>query len=180
MSDFKTRIKELREGNGKKALSHSQLASLFDKSEGAVRAWESGRNKPDADTLVCIAKYFNVSVDYLLGNSEYKKPENKSIIGELGLGEDSINIIMAKINEKSSDIDSLPLIDVFNLVLSVNGGKPFIELLNHIRNAYYYKDMIASKDSRAAKEYYLAGCKQKAHDAIDAIIDGIIEQAEKV
>lgn len=46
--------------------------------------WESGKNKPQQDMLINLAKFFGVSVDYLLGrevssNSTYHAPRKKGI-----------------------------------------------------------------------------------------------------
>ena len=85
--EFKERIRQLRiERN----LSAAQLAALFDKSEGAVRMWETGRSKPDADTLVKIAVYFNVPIDYILGLKDNRYPEYTLVSSELGLSEKAI------------------------------------------------------------------------------------------
>ena len=62
--EFKERIKALRIQKG---ISLSELGVAMGKSEGAVRSWEAGRAKPDADTLVALSKYFDCSVDYMLG-----------------------------------------------------------------------------------------------------------------
>lgn len=64
MEEFKERIKQLRL---KKHLTPSQLAAQLGKSEGAIRSWEMGRSKPDADTLLVLSSLFSCSVDYLLG-----------------------------------------------------------------------------------------------------------------
>ena len=70
--EFKDIIKKLREDN---KLSFAELAVKFDKTESAIRAWELGRTKPDADTLIKLSAFFNCTVDYLLGLSEYKNIE---------------------------------------------------------------------------------------------------------
>ena len=59
------RIKELRKNNG---FSQEKLAQKLDVTTGAVCKWEIGLTYPDIDTLLEIAKLFEVSVDYLLGN----------------------------------------------------------------------------------------------------------------
>lgn len=35
------------------------------------------RNKPSADKVIALAKYFDVSTDYLYGNSDIEKPADK-------------------------------------------------------------------------------------------------------
>lgn len=72
--EFKDRLQTLRES---KKMNIIQLADKFGKSEGAVRAWETGRAKPDVDTLIKLAKYFEVSTDFLLGLSDSKDGEKK-------------------------------------------------------------------------------------------------------
>ena len=46
-------------------------------SRATVNYWKNG-NVPKQDTLIKIANYFNVSVDYLLGNEEQKNPATDS------------------------------------------------------------------------------------------------------
>lgn len=57
-------IKELRLG---KNLNQLQFCEIFKVSHGTISKWENGKLEPDCDTIVEIAKYFNVSTDYLLG-----------------------------------------------------------------------------------------------------------------
>lgn len=65
--EFLDRIRFMRTKNN---MTQAQLAVIVDKGEGAIRAWETGRAKPDADTLIILAKHFNVSTDFLLGLSD--------------------------------------------------------------------------------------------------------------
>jgi transcriptional regulator with XRE-family HTH domain len=48
------------------------------KTESACRAWELGRTKPDCDTLIKLAQYFECSTDYLLGLSEDRNADEKA------------------------------------------------------------------------------------------------------
>lgn len=66
-AEFKERIRALRQSRN---FSASHLAVLLNRSEGAIRMWEAGRSKPDADTLIQLSRLCNVSTDYLLGISE--------------------------------------------------------------------------------------------------------------
>gem|GEM_PF-1416472 len=58
-----------------KKINLTQLAVQFDLKEAGVRAWELGRTKPNVDTLIKLAKYFDCTVDYLLGLSDTKNRE---------------------------------------------------------------------------------------------------------
>lgn len=42
-------------------------------SNGSLSDWKSGRSKPKYESLVKIADYFGVSVDYLLGETDETK-----------------------------------------------------------------------------------------------------------
>lgn len=61
---FSLQLKELRMN---KRLSQRELASIFKVSTGTVGNWEVGTREPDFNTLIKLANYFDVSVDYLLG-----------------------------------------------------------------------------------------------------------------
>jgi transcriptional regulator with XRE-family HTH domain len=42
-----------------------------------ITEWKKGRNNPSAEAIKKIAAYFNVSTDYLLGQSETKTTHNE-------------------------------------------------------------------------------------------------------
>lgn len=44
-----------------------QLANIIHVSDAAISNWENSINEPKISYLVAIAKYFDVSTDYLLG-----------------------------------------------------------------------------------------------------------------
>ena len=69
------RLKKLRKA---KKLTQQDLASKINVTHVSISGYESGRRSPDTDTLQKIADYFDVSVDYLLGRSDIKKPESPS------------------------------------------------------------------------------------------------------
>lgn len=64
------RIKKLRDENN---ISQADLSEFLGISQQALSKWENGKTQPDNETLVKLSNYFNVSIDYLLGNSESKK-----------------------------------------------------------------------------------------------------------
>lgn len=64
MEKFIERLKELRTEKG---LSQAQLAKATGISTGAIGFWETGERVPNAIAVITLAKYFNVSTDYLLG-----------------------------------------------------------------------------------------------------------------
>ena len=67
-SEFSKRLQKLREREGKSRVVLSQLCGLPDSS---IRRYERGEAQPTMSSLIAIADYFHVSVDYLLGRTNY-------------------------------------------------------------------------------------------------------------
>lgn len=61
------KIKKLRE---EKKLTQSELANAIGVAQSTIAMIESGKNKGSNDTLIKLAKFFNVSIDYLLNTEE--------------------------------------------------------------------------------------------------------------
>ena len=61
------RLKELRTNY---KISQVKLAIDLNLSQNSISRYENGEREADYDTLVAIADYFNVSVDYLLGRTD--------------------------------------------------------------------------------------------------------------
>ena len=65
--EFSERLKDLRKQAG---LTQVDVAERLGISQPAYASWERGVKKPTQENLVKIAQILNVSVDYLVGNSE--------------------------------------------------------------------------------------------------------------
>lgn len=61
------RFKEQRLKSG---VNQVELAKIFNVSKQTVSNWESGKRKPDTDTIFKLANFFGVTTDYLLGNDK--------------------------------------------------------------------------------------------------------------
>ena len=61
---FKERLKELRV---ERKLSQADLAKELNVSQRSISSWETGFRQPDFETLERIAKFFDVTADYLRG-----------------------------------------------------------------------------------------------------------------
>ena len=73
---FAERLKELRK---LAHLTQVELAKLLGIGQSSYADWERGKKKPTQENLVKIAQVLNVSVDYLVGNSEDKSDELDNI-----------------------------------------------------------------------------------------------------
>ena len=64
------RIRELREDND---FTQAQIAALLNCSQVSYSNYEAGRRDIPIDSLVRLAEFYNVSVDYLLGLSNVRE-----------------------------------------------------------------------------------------------------------
>lgn len=63
--------KRLRELRIEKGLTQQKLADEFKVDRTTVMKWETGERETNFSMLITIARYFNTSVDYLIGNTDY-------------------------------------------------------------------------------------------------------------
>ncbi|MBS5428367.1 MAG: helix-turn-helix domain-containing protein [Oscillospiraceae bacterium] len=64
------RLKELRKRRG---LSQLRLAMELGMNQNSISRYESGEREADYQTLIQLADYFNVSIDYLLERTDNPK-----------------------------------------------------------------------------------------------------------
>ncbi len=67
---------------------HQQdLADMLGISRSTISMWETGRSRPDGETLQNLSEIFEVSVDYLLGLTDYRAPNqfvlNPHLVAEM-------------------------------------------------------------------------------------------------
>lgn len=72
--EFSERLKDLRKQAG---LTQVNVAEKLGISQPAYASWERGVKKPTQENLVKIAQVLNVSVDYLVGNSDENLKEEE-------------------------------------------------------------------------------------------------------
>ena len=74
--EFSERLKTLRK---QAQLTQVDVAEKLGISQPAYASWERGIKKPTQENLVKIAQILNVSVDYLVGNSDYTEDKLDNI-----------------------------------------------------------------------------------------------------
>ena len=62
------RLKQLRKARG---ISQVKLAMDLNTGQNTISRYENGEREPGIDELIRIADYFRVSVDYLIGRTDY-------------------------------------------------------------------------------------------------------------
>lgn len=69
--NFSDRVKSLRTELN---LTQKELANKINSSASKVGMWEAGKRDPGTDDLIILCEIFNVSTDYILGNSDIRNP----------------------------------------------------------------------------------------------------------
>ncbi|SCW52031.1 DNA-binding transcriptional regulator, XRE-family HTH domain [Paenibacillus tianmuensis] len=78
----------------KQALTQEELSSKINISRASLSHYEKNRREPDYETVVKIADFFKVSIDYLLGRTEDPRvvlePEVRAFVDSLELSDEKI------------------------------------------------------------------------------------------
>jgi len=120
MSLFHERFKALRDASGK---TQAKIAEDLGMTPQALSYYANGR-EPSYDTLIAIAKYFGVTIDYLLGVSDHKSDENSAISKQIPLSDKAIDYL------KSVPLELQPTL---NLLLSDPNFENFLlEVMTYI------------------------------------------------
>ena len=111
MSELYSRIDRLCKEHG---TNITEMCRESGAPRGSLTDLKMGRtNGLNANTLSKIASYFSVSIDFLLGNEETKKPADQKADGLRGLGYDELT------PENKAVIDAL----IDTLLKSQSGGQ---------------------------------------------------------
>lgn len=70
-NSYNFRLAELRKLHN---VSQAELAAMLNVSRSSIAMWETGRCSPDIETLLRLAHYFDVPVDFLLGEPDFPWP----------------------------------------------------------------------------------------------------------
>lgn len=119
------RLKQLRKGYN---LTQTDLANILNIAKTTLAAYEQGKSEPNINLLIKISNYFNVTVDYLIGNTDCVHQEYQPISDLLGIDEKTIEII------QSLSVSSVEhnLLDYLEVIIQ---HPQFPALLSHI-NTY--------------------------------------------
>lgn len=142
-----TKLFEIMEERGIKA---KELSEAIGVSTGNISDWKSGRSSPSIEVLPKIAKYFNISVDYLLGLDDIP---NRKII-KLNFDEKNCYICNSFANfmkalEPNGELDKIKDSYIYRGQSNANW-----DLIPKIMRAYDYmgEDEIKKADTQHKKE----------------------------
>ena len=123
-----TRIRELRLEKG---LTIKALATELNIKESTLSKYERAEREPSIEALILLSKFFNVSVDYLVGKDDCKSTENQSISNALGIDEKTINALNS-LNKKSNYYTELDYLEA--IIQHPN----FRDLMSQINSYFVY------------------------------------------
>ncbi len=72
---YNERIREIREDH---ALTQQKVANLLHVGQRTYADYESGKTRIPVDSLLILAEYYNVSMDYITGASDVRKEYPKT------------------------------------------------------------------------------------------------------
>lgn len=116
---FGERLKNILQDND---ISQLKLAQELGYTQQAVNRWCNNITEPDNKTIVAIAKYLNISTDYLLGNDNNRPSENEEELRELG----TLKQLLIKNGYMNSDED-LTKKELDNLMKMARNNKDFLK-----------------------------------------------------
>ncbi len=68
---------KLKKARMDKGITQTELANLLEITQQGYANYENGRREPDIKTLIRLANFFDVSLDYLIGATDDPTPPNK-------------------------------------------------------------------------------------------------------
>ena len=115
-------------------ITQEKLGASIGKSRAVVGSYANGAASPDIDTIVKISKYFSVSVDFLLGESPYTKPDIAQFTAEnMGLSEEAAKRLI-ELAQSDDEISQMKK-QVLNFLLADDGreewGTYFLQSLSN-------------------------------------------------
>ena len=159
MSFFGKNIKKIRTV---KKLSQASFADLFDLKRGVIGAYEEGRAEAKVDTIISIAKYFELSVDQLL--------TKELTINEIY----HINTINDKLNYLKSDNKQMyiPFVSITNKSKFIENynNKEYLHKLPKISLPFFKQENICFECFNSSMLGMYSGIKQG-----DILITELIE-----
>ena len=90
MAIIKNRIRDLREDLDLRQIDVSHATGIDQKT---LSNYETGKTCPDSISLIKLADFFNVSVDYLIGYSNLNLKSNKDVLSTLENIQDEISAL---------------------------------------------------------------------------------------
>ena len=96
-------LEKLKQLRIEKGISQQQLADVIMVSQQSINKYENHNVEPEISTMIKIANYFNVSVDYLVGRTEIRDIVTKEKMSDLSDSEVKVIEGLRKLKSKQKD-----------------------------------------------------------------------------
>lgn len=97
-------VKNLKNLRLKAKMSQHTLAEVIGVSQQSINKYENHSVEPDIETLIALAAFFNVSVDYLIGNTDITEKADNMLYQNLSQEEIKIISWYRKANKTEKEI----------------------------------------------------------------------------
>lgn len=157
-AQFPSRLRKLREEKG---VSQSVLSKKLGVSKSTNGLWETGDTLPDAKAVQDLAKYYEVSADYLLGLSDTKSASSdiRGICEKTGLDERIVKYMIHLGNSEDTQmvLDSRMFLSRDNSIMGIFNEIFQPEIIHELLNAcsQYLQFVRMVKNDIETTEYYL-------------------------
>lgn len=137
---FAVKIRSLMDEQG---ITQDKLSKEINRTRQTVSQYVNGISEPSYGTLVKIADFFNVSIDYLLGRTKTKSQDATvlSVIEYTGLSEDNVKTLHGIAEAAGGQIIS----NEDENTIFIDGNKPFLDCLNDLLDALYFDRNVIAK-----------------------------------
>jgi len=147
-------IKALMKENG---YNNKMLAEKLGYDKGTVGNYLTGERKASISFVIDVAKLFNVSSDYILGISDYRKSESSGLeVAAVGLSEPAVRKLLANKDNRSYGllisylIERLPDTIVRRIMTSLRVGRNRLHSANIVTEPFSFRQIT---DERGNKRY---------------------------
>ncbi len=161
--------KVLRELRDERKLTQQELADKLDVSRMSINFYESNRRTPDINFAIKAANFFNVTVDYLVGNSNVKAKEDHRYTKEQV---ENLEDIIYYLPASSAQVFLKHLCDLLKITHDKKIEREILYLLSMI--TYRSKFIITAEPN----DVYKAGCQLQKE--LTEIVYDTVKQIGKV
>lgn len=132
-----------------KGINNAQLAQIIDTPPGNLSKIRNGENtNPKIGLIIALAKYFNVTSDYLLGLSEYKTYQNAATGETLGISDENINYLkQIKLDDSVKNVSITASKTASKFSLNVRMAQKRIDLFNDLINLFFKENIFETLTS---------------------------------
>ena len=113
-TEFWMRLEKLTDGKieeSNKQLNRAKIAKEIGTNPTTFSEWIKGNKEPQMKSAVALADYFNVSLDYLFGRSDYKHKENETVtMKDIGLSEEAVDNLQRMLTDDKHLLRSMDIL----------------------------------------------------------------------